>query len=38
MSVPAFKPESLPILLIEDEPGVMAYVCAALERRGYRVV
>ncbi|HZE26940.1 MAG TPA: response regulator [Terriglobales bacterium] len=38
MSVPAFKPESLPILLIEDEPGVMAYVCATLERRGYRVV
>jgi len=38
MSVPAFKPESLPILLIEDEPGVMAYVCATLERSGYRVV
>jgi DNA-binding NtrC family response regulator len=38
MSVPAFKPDSLPILLIEDEPAVMAYVCATLERSGYRVV
>ncbi len=25
------------ILLIEDEPSVTAFVCAALERRGYRV-
>ena len=24
--------------LIEDEPAVMAYVCAALERSGYQVV
>jgi DNA-binding NtrC family response regulator len=38
MSVPAFRPDSLPILLIEDEPAVMAYVCATLERSGYRVV
>lgn len=38
MSVPAFQPESLPILLIEDEPGVMAYVSATLERSGYQVV
>ena len=38
MSVPAFQPDSLPILLIEDEPAVMAYVCATLERSGYRVV
>jgi DNA-binding NtrC family response regulator len=38
MSVPAIKPDSLPILLIEDEPAVMAYVCATLERSGYRVV
>jgi DNA-binding NtrC family response regulator len=38
MSVPAIKPETLPILLIEDEPGVMAYVCATLERNGYQVV
>jgi DNA-binding NtrC family response regulator len=28
----------LPVLLIEDEPGVMAYVRAALERSGYSVV
>jgi DNA-binding NtrC family response regulator len=27
-----------PILLIEDEPSVCAFVRAALERRGYRVV
>ena len=27
-----------PILLIEDEPSVSAFVCSALERRGYRVV
>ena len=27
-----------PILLIEDEPAVSAFVRAALERRGYRVV
>jgi two-component system NtrC family sensor kinase len=32
------KPASAPILLIEDEPGVMAYVQAVLERNGYRVV
>ena len=29
---------SAPILLIEDEPAVMAYVRAALERNGYQVV
>ncbi len=28
----------LPVLLIEDEPGVMAYVRATLERSGYAVV
>jgi two-component system NtrC family sensor kinase len=28
----------LPVLLIEDEPSVMAYVRAALERSGYPVV
>jgi DNA-binding NtrC family response regulator len=28
----------LPLLLIEDEPSVMAYVRAALERSGYPVV
>jgi len=32
------KPASAPILLVEDEPGVMAYVRAVLERNGYRVV
>ena len=29
---------SAPVLLIEDEPAVMAYVRAALERNGYHVV
>jgi CheY-like chemotaxis protein len=29
---------TLPVLLIEDEPAVMAYVQAALERSGYSVV
>ena len=29
---------TLPVLLIEDEPAVMAYVRAALERSGYSVV
>jgi DNA-binding NtrC family response regulator len=32
------KPASAPVLLIEDEPAVMAYVRAALERSGYQVV
>jgi len=26
-----------PVLVIEDEPTVMAYICAALEKHGYRV-
>ena len=38
MSLPAVQPEPLPILLIEDEPAVMAYVSATLERSGYQVV
>jgi len=38
MSTPAVKLEYLPVLLIEDEPAVMAYVRAALERSGYSVV
>jgi CheY-like chemotaxis protein len=38
MSTPAFNPVLLPVLLIEDEPAVMAYVQAALERSGYPVV
>ena len=32
------KSASAPVLLIEDEPAVMAYVRAALERNGYDVV
>ena len=32
------KSASAPVLLIEDEPAVMAYVRAALERNGYQVV
>jgi CheY-like chemotaxis protein len=35
---PIIKPAALPVLLIEDEPAVMAYVCATLERSGYAVV
>jgi len=38
MSVHAVKPPPPPILLIEDEPAVMSYVQAALERSGYPVV
>jgi DNA-binding NtrC family response regulator len=38
MSLPALKQVLLPVLLIEDEPAVMAYVQAALERSGYPVV
>lgn len=38
MSVPAAKTSTLPVLLIEDEPAVMSYVQAALERSGYPVV
>lgn len=38
MSVPAVTSTALPVLLIEDEPAVMAYVRAALERSGYPVV
>jgi CheY-like chemotaxis protein len=38
MTLPAIKPVILPVLLIEDEPAVMAYVRAALERSGYSVV
>jgi CheY-like chemotaxis protein len=38
MSLSAIKPALLPVLLIEDEPAVMAYVQAALERSGYPVV
>jgi len=38
MSLPALQPSLLPVLLIEDEPAVLAYVQAALERSGYPVV
>src|SRR5205823_10543458 len=38
MSTPAIKPTRLPVLLIEDEPAVMSYVRAVLERSGYTVV
>ena len=32
---PDITPAALPVLLIEDEPAVMAYVRATLERSGY---
>ena len=38
MNQPATQPATLPVLLIEDEAGVMAYVRATLERSGYGVV
>jgi CheY-like chemotaxis protein len=38
MSTSAIENVLLPVLLIEDEPAVMAYVQAALERSGYPVV
>jgi CheY-like chemotaxis protein len=34
----ATAPKSLPILLIEDEPSVTAFLRAALESKGYSVV
>ena len=38
MTQTATTSTSAPVLLIEDEPAVMAYVRAALERNGYQVV
>jgi CheY-like chemotaxis protein len=38
MSSTVAKSSALPVLLIEDEPAVMAYVRATLERSGYTVV
>jgi DNA-binding NtrC family response regulator len=38
MNITNTNPALAPILLIEDEPSVSAFVRAALERRGYRVV
>jgi CheY-like chemotaxis protein len=38
MSTLGAKSSALPVLLIEDEPAVMSYVRAVLERNGYAVV
>ncbi len=38
MTTPAIQRAPLPILLIEDEPSIMALVSATLERNGYHVV
>jgi DNA-binding NtrC family response regulator len=40
MTIPTQSPSDArpPVLLIEDEPAVMSYVRAALERSGYTVV
>ena len=38
MKLPAAIGENPPILLIEDEPSVIAFLKAALERKGYAVV
>jgi two-component system NtrC family sensor kinase len=39
MTTPALQPAvTLPVLLIEDEPSIMALVSATLERSGYEVV
>jgi DNA-binding response OmpR family regulator len=38
MNQPAIQPAVPPVLVIEDEVGVMAYVRATLERSGYAVV
>jgi len=38
MTTPAVQPILLPVLLIEDEPSIMALVSATLERNGYGVV
>jgi DNA-binding NtrC family response regulator len=37
MTTPAIQPALLPVLLIEDEPSIMALVSATLERNGYQV-
>jgi DNA-binding NtrC family response regulator len=37
MSTPVLKQALAPILVIEDEPSVIAFLRAALERKGYRV-
>jgi DNA-binding NtrC family response regulator len=38
MTTPAIQRALLPVLLIEDEPSIMALVSATLERNGYEVV
>ncbi|MDQ1389665.1 MAG: two-component system, OmpR family, response regulator [Acidobacteriaceae bacterium] len=38
MTTPAIQRAPLPVLLIEDEPSIMALVSATLERNGYLVV
>ena len=38
MSSPAVQLTNPPVLLIEDEPSIMALVSATLERNGYKVV
>jgi DNA-binding NtrC family response regulator len=39
MTTPSLQPAvTLPVLLIEDEPSIMALVSATLERSGYEVV
>jgi DNA-binding NtrC family response regulator len=38
MTTPAIQRAVLPVLLIEDEPSIMALVSATLERNGYGVV
>ena len=38
MSTSATQVKSMPVLVIEDEPAVMSYVKAVLERSGYAVV
>ncbi len=37
MSTPVTAPALAPILIIEDEPSVIAFLRAALERKGYKV-
>jgi DNA-binding NtrC family response regulator len=38
MTTSSVQPSLLPVLLIEDEPSIMALVSATLERNGYEVV
>ena len=38
MTLPVTIGQTAPILLIEDEPSVIAFLKAALERKGYSVV